>query len=241
MSASLPVGAVHWSSALVVVAAAVAGVVVVRRARSPFMRRWMLLCGLGALVVAFVGPLARVAEERSMAMHMVQHLLLLTAVPALVLGGAPQLGERLFGPRALALGRTPSGAAACLAAGMAAVYLLHLPVAVDAGLGTPWLNDLQHLALVVAGVAIAWPLLSPKPLLGFAAVWFLVAGEILFGFLGIVLAWSPSLLYEGYGNVERLGGLSPADDQAVAGAILLVVEEPLLLAELAVLFIRALD
>jgi hypothetical protein len=70
---------------------------------------------------------------------------------------------------------------------------------------------------------------------------YLVAAEILIGLLGIVITWSPTLLYDAFAPGDRLGGLSPLDDQAVAGAILLVVEEPLLLAELAVLFIRALE
>jgi cytochrome c oxidase assembly factor CtaG len=72
-------------------------------------------------------------------------------------------------------------------------------------------------------------------------VLYLVAAEVLVGLLGIAIAWSPSVLYDGFAPGDRLWGLSPADDQAVAGAILLVVEEPVLLAELAVLFIRALN
>ena len=176
-----------------------------------------------------------------MALHMVQHLLLITAVPALLLAGAPQVVGALFGQRASSAGSTAGGAGGCLAIGTALLFILHVPALVDAGLTNPWINDAQHLMLIVAGAIIAWPLLGPNPLPGFGAVLFLVAAEFLVGFLGIVIAWSPTLLYEGYGDVERFGGLSPADDQAVAGAILLVVEEPLLLAELAVLFIRALN
>jgi putative membrane protein len=201
------------------------------------MRRGLLVAAAVVFAVAMVGPLERLASERSMALHMVQHLLLLSAVPALIAHAVP----RVLGPRSLRLGRTTAGAVGCIAIGTAAVYVLHLPVLVNSGLEHWWWNAGQHVVLVAAGLVLAWPVLSPEPLPGFGAVRYLVAAEILIGLLGIVITWSPTLLYDAFAPGDRLGGLSPLDDQAVAGAILLVVEEPLLLAELAVLFIRALE
>jgi cytochrome c oxidase assembly factor CtaG len=110
----------------------------------------------------------------------------------------------------------------------------------DPALSRPALHDLQHLLLVGAGVLIAWPLTASGPLAGMGAVAYVVAAEIGLGALGIWLAWYPEVVYATYAEAPSMWGLSAEADQPVAGAILLIVEEPFLVVEFAVIFIRAL-
>ncbi len=163
---------------------------------------------------------------------MIQHLLLMSAIPALVLIAMPTSWSRIPMTGALA--------AACLVLSVGVIWSLHLPAILEAGLRAPMLHDAQHLVLLVAGFVLALPLSQAGARLGFAAAFYLVAAELSIGALGIWLAWSPELAYATYADVPRTWGLSVETDQALAGALLLVVEEPFLAVEFAIVFIAAL-
>lgn len=199
------------------------------------MRLGLWLAGAVLLAVAVAGPLDRLAETRLMSAHMAQHLLLISAVPALLLPAVLPLraAAKRLDPRPT----RPGTAALCLVAAVGAIWFLHVPVVLESGLRVLVLGDVQHVLLLAAGCALTWPLLGPQRLGGMPAVAFLVAAEVGIGALGIVLAWSPDVLYPFYEDVPRLLGLSVLDDQAAAGALLLVVEEPFLAIEFAAAFI----
>ena len=192
------------------------------------------------LIGAMAGPLDKLGEERLMSVHMVQHLLLMSAVPALLFAAfSPAVAPRAIRER------TPRDwpswtAPVCIAVGIGTIWLLHVPPVLEAGLSSPPLHDVQHVVLVVAGVLLAWPLAASGPLRGMAAVAYVVAAEIGIGVLGIWLAWYPEVVYATYAEAPRTWGLSAETDQSLAGAILLVVEEPFLAVEFAIVFIRAL-
>ena len=215
-----------------------------RAARGHAEVRWRHVtffgAGLAILAIALLGPLDWLGERRLMAAHMVQHLLIVSVAPALLLIGAPQVGWPGFflGASSHGLARI---AVLCAILGVAVVWLLHVPVVLDAGLRSPALNDLQHAPLLAAGLALAWPLAGPKPVVGLSAVAYLAVVELGVGVLGIWLAWFPEVVYERYLQVPRLWGLDAKSDQSLAGAILLVVGEPFLAVEVAILFMRALD
>ena len=191
----------------------------------------MFLLGMVLLGLALTGPLD-VLSRRLMSAHMIQHLLLISAVPALLLPSALALR-----PRAAAVRITPALAGGCLVASLVLIWALHVPAVLEAGLRSPAVGDLEHLALLAAGGLLTWPLVGRDRVAGMAAVAFLVVAEIGLGALGIVLAWSPQILYGFYEAAPRTFGLTARDDQALAGAFLLVVEEPFLAVEFAVLFI----
>ena len=200
----------------------------------------LFVAGVVVLVVALIGPLDWLGERRLMAAHMVQHILLISVVPALLILGFPSTGRSLRGRVARP---SPSWAAptALLVGGVVGILALHAPPVLDAGLRYRALNDLQHLPLLVAGLAIAWPLVGSRRLRGLGAVAYLGVAELGIGILGVWLTWYPHVVYATYEQLPRLWGLSARTDQAVAGAILLVAEEPFLAVEVAVLFIRALQ
>jgi cytochrome c oxidase assembly factor CtaG len=186
------------------------------------------------------GPLDRLGEERLMSAHMVQHLLLMSAVPALLFAAMPlgMLPQVVHRRRERDLPAWTS--AACVALAVGTIWILHVPAVLDPALNRPVLHDLQHLLLVAAGVLLAWPLTLTGPLAGMGAVAYVVVAEIGIGVLGIWLAWYPEVVYPTYADAPRTWGLSAGTDQSLAGALLLVVEEPFLAVEFAIVFLRAL-
>lgn len=226
----------HPSSALVVLMVAGASWVWARwRVGADRRRRLRAAAWIASVflfLVAMVGPLDWLGERRLISAHMVQHLLLFSAVPGLIVFAWPAIGSRVK--------VSATGAAGCLMAGVGTIWLLHLPAVLEAGLSSPWLHELQHVMLVAAGLLLVLPLTSAGSALGFAAAFYLVAAELAIGALGVLLAWSPELLYSTYADAPRTWGLSVETDQALAGALLLVVEEPFLAVEFAAVFIAAL-
>ena len=232
-------GSLHPSSAVSVLVAAVGGWIWLRgrRHRPAGGRRGRLrgvawIAGTIVFLIAMVGPLDWLGERRLIAAHMVQHLLLFSAVPGLIVFAWPAIWSRMR--------ISATGAAGCLLTGVSTIWLLHLPVVLEPGLSNAWLHEAQHLLLVAAGLLVVLPLTAAGAGLGFGAAFYLVAAELSIGALGVFLAWWPELVYPAYSDAPRMWGLSLETDQALAGALLLVVEEPFLAVEFAAVFIGAL-
>ena len=68
---------------------------------------------------------------------------------------------------------------------------------------------LEHLSFAAAGLLYWWHLLSPirsrLRLGGMGPVLYMASTKVLVGLLGIVLAFSPELLYDGYGEHAARG------------------------------------
>jgi len=87
-----------------------------------FAAGWLIL------LTALIGPLDWLAEQRLMSAHMRQHILLMSAAPALLLSALT--GERLgeLGNRIAILARPTTGwTVACLTIGVGAILALHVP------------------------------------------------------------------------------------------------------------------
>ncbi len=217
-----------------------------RRLRSAGHRRlargWRLLlylAGLGALGVALLSPIERLASLL-FAAHMVQHLLLTMAVAPLLLLGNP-LPVSLWGlPRRArrAAGRLLARNAACRkvlwvvtlspVAWLLHVGILwswHLPAAYEAALRNDLIHDVEHLTFFGTALLFWWPIIQPAPHLhrrvhpAVGVVYLLAAtGQTIL--LGALIALPERVRYAYYAAPGRPFGLSPLDDQALAGGIM---------------------
>ena len=61
------------------------------------------------------------------------------------------------------------------------------------------------------------------------------------GALGLVLAFSPDVMYDTYANAPRTWGLSPLEDQNVGGLVMMVEQSLVLVVAFAVFFTRMLE
>ncbi len=176
--------------------------------------------GWALLAIALVSPLCRMAATLAWA-HMVQHVILVALAPALLVLGAPRVRPlRGWGRRAA--GR-PAAAGILYAA---AIWISHLPAVYQAALG----NATVHVAVVCGLLAVSlffWraaldPLVDPGAASGGAASVALLSAMIQTGGLGALLAFSPTAWYPVFAGRAEAWGLTPLEDQQLAGLIMWV-------------------
>jgi cytochrome c oxidase assembly factor CtaG len=203
--------------------------------------------GMLAIVVALVSPIDGLGEEYLFSAHMVQHVLLGDIAPLLILLGLSRVilrpatrrltsVERRLGPLA--------SPATGLIAWLVLMYVWHIPALYDAAVEHPLVHLLEHLSFFAAGVALWWPLIQPIPmrrhLTGLQPVAYIGTAKAGLAALGIFLTWSTTAIYPFYENTPRIWGLSPVEDQNVAGVIMMVEQSLTLAVVLVVLFMRML-
>jgi len=215
---------------------------------APVSKLILWITGIGCLFVALVSPIDRLGEQLA-SMHMVQHLLIADLAPiALTLA----LTKHILRPvtrriQWLEQAAGPFGHPAFgVVAYVGAMWLWHIPAMYQAALEHGFVHVLEHLTFGAAGLLYWWHLLSPirsrLRLGGLGPVLYMASTKILVGFLGILLAFSPDVLYHFYevGQNSTRWGLSPLDDQRVAGLIMALEQSIVMGIALAYLFVRML-
>jgi cytochrome c oxidase assembly factor CtaG len=198
-----------------------------------------VLFGLALTVgtLALLSPLDATGERYLLSAHMLQHVLIGDAAPALAL--VALRGPLLFflipaavlGPLARVRPlRTGLGwllrPAVTLALWAIVFAFWHVPAMYDATLRHDGLHDLEHVLFVLAGLAIWTQIVDPArrgsptvPRRIAIAVAVLAAGQI----LSYVLIFSFRPLYPAYADQpQRVFGWSPLLDQQLAGVVMMV-------------------
>ena len=202
--------------------------------------------GILALFIALVSPVDVLGEQLA-SMHMVQHLLVADAAAILLTLGLTRHILRPVTRRIHRLERAAGPFASPwfgVVAYVGAMWFWHVPALYDAALEKPLLHTVEHLSFAVAGLLYWWHLLAPIPsrrrLTGMAPIAYMAVTKILVGFLGVVLAFSPELLYDAYDRPGTPWGLTPLDDQRVAGLVMALEQSVVMGGALAWLFVRML-
>jgi len=258
MSRDVPV-TLEWTFAPVVALSLVAYLAVygarwrsVRRRHgaraAPVWRLAAFAGGVAAVALALLSPIDHLGEQLASA-HMVQHLLLADVAAVLLILGFTKVILRPATRRVHWLERK-AGPLAHPAFGVIAyvgvMYAWHVPALYDAALRSELVHALEHISFAAAGFLYWWHLLSPirsrLRLAGMGPIFYMAATKVLVGFLGVLLAFSPERLYQGYGGDElRRWGMSPLDDQHVAGLIMGLEQSLVMGVGLAYLFFRMLN
>jgi putative membrane protein len=247
---------VSWTFSPIVIASLAAYAVVYglrwRRARAQggaraagYGRAALWAAGIATLFVALVSPLDRLGEQFA-TFHMVQHLLLADLAPiALTLA----LTKWILRPATRRIHRLERAAgpfghpAFGVVAYVGAMWLWHVPALYDAALTNSTVHTFEHLSFAAAGLLYWWHLLSPirsrLRLAGMGPILYMASTKILVGFLGVLLAFSPDLLYA-YAWEGTKWGLTPIDDQHVAGLVMALEQSIVMGIALAYLFFRML-
>ena len=210
----------------------------VDRGRRARLRDNLLFAGGWAvLALALLSPLHPLGEHLFTA-HMIEHELLM-AVAAPLLALSRPLAALLWGlPLSWRKGLARAGHAALVATPWkflsqplsatllhgAAIWLWHVPALFEAALAQGILHYLQHASFLGSGLLFWWVLLPcsrPNPTYG-VAVMHLFFTALHTGLLGLLLALAPRLWYPGNASAGELWGLSPLEDQQLAGLVMWV-------------------
>lgn len=201
-------------------------------------RHWAFFGGLAAVFVALQSPLDAFAE-RSFFMHQVQHLLLQTLGPMLLLLASPQAVLAAGFPAALRRATLaplmgsptvrgifgfftrPSIATLVL---VASLYAWHWPPYHDLAVVDDNVHYLMHFSMLSAGLLFFAAVFDPRPApLGatysvrVTMLWAAMTANVL---LGAVLALKTDALYFAYVAAERPWNLGALEDEQLGGLLM---------------------
>lgn len=208
-----------------------------RAGRGNGIATWRVACfaaGILALCVALISPLDRLGITLFSA-HMVQHLvLILVAAPLLVLGEplAPMIWSLpLRWRRAVARAR-PTIRVVAVAIGspllvwslhLLALWIWHLPALYEGALRDDAVHAAEHASFLVTAILFWWIVVraGPRRRLGLgAAVLAVFVMGAQGGVLGALIALAPQPWYATHAQYASLWGLTPLEDQQLAGFIM---------------------
>lgn len=192
---------------------------------APWGRAVLWLLGVAALAAALLSPIDTLADQ-VLTMHMIQHLLLLDIAPILLTLGLTKVLLRPVARTVLDIERALGPIARpwfAVIAYIAVMWLWHVPSLYDAALSSNGIHVLEHIFFMTAGALYWWHLLSPvrgHRMTGMTPVAYMIVTKIGVGLLGIVLTFAPATIYGFYEHQPRMWGLSPLEDQSIAGALM---------------------
>ena len=199
--------------------------------------------GIGILWFASDWPVHDIAEEYLYSVHMFQHMALTYFMPPLVVLATPEWFMRtLIGSgriyRAVRFLGHPVRAALLFNVG---VMISHVPGVVNASVSNGPLHYFVHVLLVTTSLLMWLPVCGPFPELQISPM-----GKMIYLFMNSVVATVPAawltfaegVVYKQYNTPVRVWGVSVANDQQMAGAIMKLGGSIFLWTIIVIMFIR---
>jgi cytochrome c oxidase assembly factor CtaG len=205
------------------------------------------MLGIAALAAALLSPIDPLGEQ-ILAMHMVQHVLLLDVAPVLIILGFTKVLLRPATRRIHEVEKRAGFIAAPLFAVFfytAAMWVWHVPALYNAAAEHTPVHVVEHITFATAGFLYWWHLLSPVSTRlrreGMTPIVYMLSTKVGVGFLGIALTFAPEAIYSFYKDQPQYWGLTPTADQALAGAIMAIEQAVVMGIAVAYLFVKMLE
>jgi putative membrane protein len=221
--------------------------------RVPVLQQVCWFAGLASIGIALLSPLDELGETDLLSAHMGQHLLIGDiAAPLLLLGlRSPVYAFVLPRPvlvplarsqplrRLLRFLRQPWIAAPLW---IVILYGWHLPFAYEGALRSPALHALQHQTFIIGSLLVWLSVLEPARRRVPGGLWKIahITGVRFAGmFLGMAFLILRAPAYEGfYGDRALEHGLTPLEDQQLAGGLMLGLDLVVMIGALTFFFLR---
>lgn len=210
-----------------------------RITRGREMPAWRAVCfvaGIVALWIALASPIDAL-DDYLLAAHMIQHFILMSIAPPLIMLGAPLVPMLRGMPRFLirgmlrplfrarwirAVGRAVTHPVFAWMAMNVAYLGWHVPVAFELTFRSQWIHECEHVCFFATSLAFWWVVLRPWPARVRWPRWtmipYLLSADIVNTVLSATLAFSGRVLYSTYAEAPRICFLTPLKDQVAAGA-----------------------
>lgn len=201
--------------------------------------------GVLFLILAVATPIDHIGETYLFSVHMLQHVILMFAIPPLFIWGTPVwLADFFF--RTEGLGKLLRFLVHPIVAGVvfnAALILWHFPAFYELALRDPLVHLLEHVIFVGVSIIMFWVVLGKstykKEMHNGLKLLYILGVNIgqlpLFG----VLTFATEPLYPTYANAPRyIPDLSPINDQILGGVIMKVTAGIFMFTSLTVYFVR---
>lgn len=230
-----------WNAeVLVVLGLTAACVLAIRRHPAP---AWRIGCFVGAvalLLAVTATPIHTLGMHFLLTVHLLQNVVLAEWAPLLVvLAIPPALAAAIARPPAISALTYP---AVALPLWLANYMVWHLPWIYDAALENPsTLLHLEHAMYFLTGLAMWWCVFQDEPhrLGSGARAGYVFAAFVLGSPVGLVMALVPSAIYDFYVEAHhRVWGLSPLEDQQLAGILMAFEQAAVFFAVFAYWFFR---
>ncbi len=212
-----------------------------RAGRGQGIRSWQVAAGLGGyltIAIALVSPLDPLGHALFSA-HMGQHVLLIMVAPLLLIladvsatsiWGLPKEWRTRIPEfwRQAGVAREIWGQMSrpliALALHSLVLWVWHVPAFYDAAVRNEFVHGLEHLTMFGTAVLFWWIVLQRgrQAALNYGIGLLMVFGLVLQKtMLGALIAFSPNPLYGEYATSTIAWGLTPIEDQQLAGAVLM--------------------
>lgn len=212
------------------------------------------VAGLGVLIVALISPLDTLDDQLFCA-HMVQHMLLMLVAPPLIVWGRPATAflwafplsaRRAIGrfwmraPGVQSGIRTLIGPTSVWIFSSFALWFWHLPGPYGWALGNETVHTGEHLCFFLTSLAFWTIVLAPygRRQLGYgSSLLFVGTLGVQMGLLGAILTFATRPMYGMHASATIAWGLSPLEDQQLAGLIMWIPGDFLYLGVMIAMFV----
>lgn len=231
------------------------------RTRPAELPPWRAVCftaGIASLWIALASPIDAL-DDFLLAAHMIQHFILMSIAPPLIVLGAPTVPLLRGLPKAFRVVLRPlfrlrwlrhlarffiHPVVAWLLMNIA--YLgWHVPAAFELTFRSEAIHQSEHACFFFTSVAFWWVVLAPWPTRRAWPRWtvipYLLSADVLNTILSATLAFSGRVLYPSYLGAQRISSLTPLQDQIAAGAEMWVLNSLVFLAPAVVLTVSMLS
>jgi putative membrane protein len=209
--------------------------------------RWKVasfVLGAGAVLLALYSPLHDLSDHFLFSAHMLQHLLLVMAMPILLLLGTPGwlVDPVLRIPAARRVARVLTLPPVAFFLFNLAFASSHMPAFYDLVLGEHALHTLEHLVFMGTAVLLWWPVFSPSAEVPRIPT----PPQILYLFLqtfpmmmvGAMVTDARAPLYQPYTDAPRVWDISPLADQQAGGLLMWIGATAIYLLVITIIFFR---
>jgi putative membrane protein len=214
--------------------------------------------GVVALWIAVASPIDAL-DDYLLTAHMIQHFILMSVAPPLIVLGAPVVPMLRGLPRIVVSGLQPVFRARWLRAfgravmhpvtawmAMNAAYVgWHVPAMFNLTFRSERIHDFEHLCFFVTSLMFWWVVLEPWPARArwprWAMIPYLLSADVVNTVVSATLAFAGKVLYPEYAEAPRVCFLSALKDQVAAGSEMWVLNSTVMLIPAVVVALRELS